>query len=396
VSVTVRTPHADLDLFSDEVIEDPYPHFRRLRDAGPAVWLESSGAWALLRYDVVRAALKNWQTFTSESGVFISDDYNAQSVGEAVITSVPPQHKRLRRVLSSRLAPPALRDVRGMVEERADKLVSELVARGSFDAVTDFGEPFPLHLMSDLIGVPEEGRDHFVEWARASFNLVGPPNERAQQGERSIEEVRAYVVEYAKPECLTPGSFGRTVFEARDRGDVTEREATWLVMVYLLAGIDATVHAFGNAIWIFANHPDQWDIVRSDEQLVAPAFEEAMRFEGPVLYFARTLTTDFELDGITLHAGDKALVGYASANRDERHWVDPDVVDVRRNAASHLSFGYGLHTCAGQGLARVEAAALFTALGRRVRRFHLVGTPVRHFNNAVRGFESLPVEVELA
>jgi cytochrome P450 len=170
-------PRFDLDLFSDENLTDPYPIYERFRAAGPVVYLSAIDAYALSRYDDVRAGLGDHETFISGRGIGLSDEGNATRKG-VIIASDNPLHDQLRSVLSERLSPKAMNVIRAEIGEKADALVSSVVAKTSFDAVTDLAQAFPLTIVADLIGLPAADRKRLLEWADAGFNLWGPRNER--------------------------------------------------------------------------------------------------------------------------------------------------------------------------------------------------------------------------
>ncbi|HYH33385.1 MAG TPA: cytochrome P450, partial [Pseudonocardia sp.] len=293
-----------------------------------------------------------------------------------------------------RLTPRALRPMRDLVTERADELVAGLVQRGSFDAVTDLARALPLSIVPDFIGWPQEGRDHLLEWAGANFDSFGPMNERAQRAMPKCGEMAAYGAEIVRTGNVLPGSLGAGVLEARDRGEITTEQCMMLMLDYLAPSLDTTISAVGSAVWLFAQHPEQWDLVRADPGLIPNAVNEVVRFESPIRAFGRLAETDTEIGGIPIPAGSRVLVVYASANRDERVFERPDAFDVTRpNAVQQLGFGVGEHGCAGQGLARMETEALLAALARSVTRFRL-GPPERALNNLIRAFGTLPVTVE--
>jgi cytochrome P450 len=207
-------------------------------------------------------------------------------------------------------------------------------------------------------------------------------------------EMAAYGAEIVRTGNVLPGSLGAGVLEARDQGEVTTEQCMMLMLDYLAPSLDTTISAVGSAVWLFAQHPDQWDLVRSDPGLIPNAVNEVVRFESPIRAFGRLAGIDTEIGGVPIPAGSRVLVIYASANRDERKFEQPDEFDVaRRDAVHQLGFGIGEHGCAGQGLARMETESLLAALARSVTRFH-VGTPERALNNLIRAFGALPVTVE--
>lgn len=382
-------PHSDIDLFCDEVLLDPYPAYAQLRDLGPAVHLDAlDGVWALPRYEQVRAADGDWRTYSSEASAGLNEVVNARLVG-SVLGTDPPEHDRLRSVLATQLVPRAVRKITDDIEARADELADSLVERGRFDAVPDLAAVLPLSVVFDLIGLPESGRSTMLRWADAVFTTFGPMNDRTRVGLSIVPEMYEWLATL-RGEDLRPGSMGRSIFDVAEAENFDHAGCVKLLASYATAGMDTTINAIANAIALFAAYPDQWDALRADPAAVPGAFNEVLRYDAPVQAFARRLTRDVSIEGIDVPAGDQVVLLFGSGNRDERHYPDPDRFDVRRNPVDHLSFGYGIHTCAGQALARIEGHAILRALATRIRRFH-VGAPKRHFNNVVRGLESLPV-----
>src|SRR5688572_25426477 len=210
-------PAGEIDIFSDEVLADPYPAYRRLRELGPVVELPQYGVLALPRYQQAREALLDWETFSSADGVGLNDVLNQAWVG-TIIASDPPYHDQLRAVLSDRLAPRALRSMSGDITQRAEQHVEALVARGSFDAVADLARAVPVSIVLDLLGFPEEGRDRLLEWAEGSFNVVGPPNERMQESLPVMQELFGWLTTTCTRERMVPGGFATTIHEAAERG----------------------------------------------------------------------------------------------------------------------------------------------------------------------------------
>ncbi|MEU0312873.1 cytochrome P450 [Nocardioides sp. NPDC006273] len=391
--MTPTIPSTDADLFADDVIADPHPTYRELRDAGPALWMSRYECWVLPRYAEAFAALRDHDSFSSGSGVALNEVMNQATKGGSVLCTDPPDHDLLRRILGTRLTPRALRGHSEDFTRRAHVLVDELIEKGSFDAVADFSSAFPLSVVPDLLGVPEDGREHLLTWASAAFQAEGPMNERTQASLPSLQEFLEYMSGVAGEEKLTPGSWGHQMLLEARSGEIDEKMLPLLLLDYLGPSIDTTISALSTAIWQFALHPDQWDELRRDRSLIANVVNEAVRLEAPIRGFARHLTRDYDIDGVTLPAGDWVFVSYASANRDERRWEDPGRFDIYRDTAGHVGFGSGIHSCVGQGLAKLEANALFNALADRVSRFELAGEPVWNVHNILRGISTLPVTI---
>ena len=389
--MAISIPTSDLDLYSDDVLTEPYEHYRRLREAGPAVWLERHNVWVVARYDAVRAVLRDWKTFSSASGVAVNDVLNTAMRGNT-LNSDPPLHDLLRNVVGSSMTAQALRPTKEMIDQRAEALVERLVTQRTFDAVEDLAQVLPQSIVPDFIGLPQEGREHLLDWAEATFNAMGPMNERCEHAIKKLPELFGYATQIAASGNLQPGSFGAGVLEAERDGRITATQCPQLFTAYLVPSLDTTISAVGSAIWLFGRYPDQWDRVRENPSLIPNAFEEVLRLESPLQSFSRLAMSDYDVEGISIPAGSRVVVLFASANRDERKWEHPDTFDVMRNTSGHLGFGYGIHLCAGASLARLEGQAVLGALARRVERFEL-GKSTRKLNNVIRSLRTLPVTV---
>jgi cytochrome P450 len=389
---TAAVPTYGADIYDDQALLEPYEHYRALRDLGPVVWLEKHGAYAITRYADVRAVLTDSDTFRSANGIALNEPANSAILG-CTLASDGELHAHLRQVVAHRLTPRSLRPMKERVTEAADTLVAELLQRRSFDAVADLARALPLSIVPDFIGWPQEGREHLLRWAGANFDSFGPINERVEKALPQCGEMAAFGAEVVRTGNVLPGSLGASVLEARDRGEVTTEQTMMLMLDYLAPSLDTTISAVGSAIWLFGQHPDQWDRIREDPKLIPNAVNEVVRYESPISSFGRLVSKDTEVDGVPVPAGSRVVVSYASANRDERKWENPDTFDVTRKDAVHqLGFGYGEHGCAGQALARMETESLLAALARSVTRFEL-GEPQRALNNLIRALGSLPVTV---
>lgn len=391
MSAKMDGPVYDFDLYDDDVLRDPYPHYRALRDLGAAVWLPRNQLYALGRFEDVRAALRNPGLFSSAQSVAANDLVNEMSRG-TTLASDAPLHDRLRGIIAAPLLPRALEAIGPEIRTEARRLVDDLVKRREFDAVTDLAQHLPLAIVSKLVGLEDYGRGSMLRWASSTFNVLGTMNPRGCAAMADVQEMRGYLGGSAIRERLRPGSWGDRIFEAADRGEVEPERCPVLMRDYLGPSLDTTIFATANLILLFGQHPAQWDLVREEPALIPNAINEALRLESPIRGFTRCLTADATMDGTVIPEGSRVLLLYASANRDERKWQDPDRFDVRRRASDHLGFGNGAHMCAGLHLARLEMTALLEVLVEKVRRFE-IGQPVLALNNVLRGLASLPVQV---
>jgi 4-methoxybenzoate monooxygenase (O-demethylating) len=226
------------------------------------------------------------------------------------------------------------------------------------------------------------------------FNGHGPRNHLFESSMAGAEGVIGWITEQCSRSSLRPDGLGALIYAGVDAGEVTEDEAALLVRSFLSAGLDTTVSAIGLGVLDFARYPDQWQALREDPSLGRNAFEEVVRRESPVVGFFRTTSKPVDLAGTLLPADAKVLVFFAGANRDPRHWEDPDRFDIRRKTAGHMGFGIGVHNCVGQVIARMEGEAVFRALASRVASWRLTGEPRPRLNNTLRSLDTLPVAVE--
>jgi len=385
-----QAPEYHADIYADEGITDPYPHYQALRDLGGAVWLSAQSVWAISRYDDVRNALRDHQGFSSASGVAISETVN-RGLSGTTLASDPPLHDMLRKIISAPITVGALNAMKPEISAAAHAVVDQLVHRRHFDAATDLAQHLPLTIVSQQVGLPEQGRENMLDYAAATFNMLGPENDRAVEGMPAVMQMRGYVATLTR-ETVKPSSWAARLLDHVDQGTITAEQYPILLRDYLGPSLDTTIFATSSLISLFSKYPDQWDLLRSEPKLIRNAINEAIRLESPIRGFTRHLTADREIEGVTLPAGSRALLLFASANRDERKWVNPERFDIRRKVIDHLGFGFGIHSCAGVHLARLEIECLLEALVPLVRRFE-TGTPVRAMNNTLRGYASLPVTV---
>ncbi|OYW88638.1 MAG: cytochrome [Sphingobium sp. 32-64-5] len=391
-------PRLDIDPFDEAFLRDPYAWHGALREAGPVVWLNRYGVYASARYDEVAGALNDWHNFLSGRGVGLSDFAREKPwrPPSLLLEADPPLHDRTRRIMAGVVSLPRLRAVAPLWREKAAQLVDELMARPHFDAITDMAEIFPLRIFPQAVGLGPQAQEHLLSYAAATFNAFGPRNAIFEASNARAQDAIAWVDRACRRENLLDDGWGMEIYRAADAGECTPDEAHRLVRSLLSAGVDTTVNGIGNMVHAFALHPEQWTILRETPALRKKAFEEALRWDSTVQTFFRTTGAPVELGGVALPEGAKILLFLAAANRDPRRWDEPDRFDIRRHASGHVGFGFGIHQCLGQMVARLEAEAMLDALVPRVARFRLRGEPVRRLNNTLHALASLPVEIEAA
>ena len=382
-------PDVDIDIYSPEALADPYDNYRIFRDTAPIVRLPKYDLYLMARFADVQAALKNNALFSSSSGVAMNDLMNQAIAGSTLHTDAP-YHSELRSIVSRPLTPARLGELRQGFNDLADSLVERLLAKGDFDAATELSQYLPVTVVSELVGLPEEGRERMLTWAGAVFNSLGPRGLELTETALPIVEEMVTYARGCTADRVKPGSWVAKLYEAVDAGELRPEQVGPVMGDYLGPSLDTTILATGSTIALFAEHPDQWDELRENPQLIPNAVNEAIRLESPIQAFSRVLTDEFTVADQRLHKGARVLVAYASGNRDERRWEDPERFDITRRASEQLGFGHGIHTCMGANLARMEISALLGALVKRVERFE-VHDSERISNNVLRGFKSLKI-----
>ena len=387
-----------LDPFSEAYLADPHPAQEALRAAGPVVRLTRYDVWAVARYQEVYDVLNDWRTYSSARGAGLSDFKKEKPwrLPSLVLETDPPLHDRTRKVLDNVLSPAAMRGLRESFAEAADRLIDELLERGSFDAVTELAEAYPLEVFPDAVGMPRENRRYLLPYGNMVFNSFGPRNAFFEQAVSDAEPVLAWVQAQSQRDALSPDGFGAAVHAAADAGILTAEEAPMVVRSILTAGVDTTVSGIGAAVYCLARFPDQFRKLRDNPTLARAAFEEAVRFESPVQTFFRTTTQQAALGGQKIDEGEKILMFLGAANRDPRRWERPDDYDIERRNAGHVGFGYGIHNCVGQVLARLEGDCILSSLARKVASIEITGPIHRRFNNTLCGLAELPVTLRAA
>ena len=376
-----------IDIWADDVLLDPYPTYTALRETSGVVYLPKNDIYVLTRYDIIRDVLGNPESFSSTSLGF--NPMVNEALQGTSLASDAPQHTQLRAALSQNLTPRALRGLKVTIDEKADKLVAELVAGGSFDAIDALARAFPLEIVADLIGFNGHVKENMLRWGQAAMQVLGPLNRRTQENFPIAGELYGWCSSVTADD-LEPGSIGRGIFDAEARGDIPEGSAGHIIHQYLGAGVDTTIASIGNIVALFGRHPEQLALVRDNPELVPAAFAEVLRYWAPMHIWGRTATRDVEIDGATIPAGAQLGLLIGAGNHDPAHYENPDSFEISRNPVDHLSFGYGPHGCAGQGLARLEGHAIIAALARRVKTM-TVGDEERIPSNITRSIEKLEV-----
>jgi cytochrome P450 len=414
----------------------PLETLRRLRDDAAVTWVDEPalhgqpagpGFWLVLRHAEVERVLRDPAAFSSWLGATqIRDAGDLEWVRRMMLNMDPPDHSRLRRLLAKSFTPRAVAALTASIEATAARLVDRMIdgaAEGRCDFAKDVAADMPLITLADVLGVPAEDRWLLFDWSNRVIGWQDPdyatsaafdpaagteiaraavalrpapdgdgrmPDPRTRAG---MPDLYAYARLLAEEKRRVPGNDVMSILlaQADEGGRVSDAEFENMFWLFAVAGNETLRNGLPGGLIALLEHPSALDAVRADPSLLPGAVDEMLRWWTPVMVFRRTATTDVDLAGTAIRAGDKVVVSFTSANRDERVFADPDRFDIRRATNPHLSFGHGPHFCLGAQLARAQMHALFAELLRRTSSIEFDGAPVLLRSNFQRGVKRLPI-----
>ena len=392
----MSTPSArEFDHYDPEFIKDPYLVYDHLRTTCPVAHTSKQGGfWILSRYADVRAALQDWQTFSSATpGTIAIPNYHARDYPVLPIEADPPAHGKYRSLTRDVFAREAVDQLEDAVRDIADTLIDRFAAKGHCDLVHDYALPLVSHALAKFLNLPVDDAERWVHWAREIFEgRMGDPARTS----RATAEMAAYVDELMALRVAEPRDdvFSLLTRARIDGAALSPMELRGYGMLLLTAGREATVDGINNALWFLAEHATERDWLAQrldDAAAVRTAVEEFLRNMSPIQLLGRISTRDTTLHGVTIPEGESLGVLYGAANRDEAEFPQASscVLDRRRNP--HLAFGVGVHTCLGAHLARLDLRVAIKQLLRRIPDFSLAAEPLWAHNGDTRGFRSLQI-----
>jgi len=396
-----------VDLFDPAFKADPYPTYSRLRASAPvhrATLPDGRGVWLITRYEDVLAVLKD-RRFVKDWRSALTPEQLAQvppipevmkPLSQNMLDTDPPDHERLRALVSKAFTPRLIERMRPRIQAIADGLLDAVQDRGEMDLIDDYAFPLPITVIAELLGVPAQDRNNFREWSDAAVS-----------GNASHEYMEKILI----PHMTAFTDYLRALFEeksknprddlvsalvqAEEAGDkLSEGELLGMVFLLLVAGHETTVNLIGNGVLALLQHPDQLQKLKEDPSLIKPAVEELLRYDGPVeTSTERFAREDVEIGGTVIPRGEMVLVVLAAADHDPERFPDPDELDITRTDNRHLAFGKGIHHCLGAPLARMEGQIAISTLLARMPNLRLKDEPLSWRPGLIlRGLKSLPVE----
>jgi cytochrome P450 family 142 subfamily A polypeptide 1 len=389
------TPPADLHIgLTDGTFYggDPFPAFAWMRDEAPAYFDESSGVWGITRYADVKEISKDPETFSNAGG--IRPETTALPM---MIDFDAPEHVRRRRLVSEGFTPKRIRESADGVRVVCDAIIDKVCEQGSADFVRDIAAPLPMIVIGDMLGVAPEDRDSLLRWSDDMVKALGSPDPTAMDAAAvaamEYAEYITAVVEQRRRDNQSDDLVGTLVHADIDGDKLDESSLIYETLLILIGGDETTRHVLSGGMYELLTHPDQFALLAAEPDRRQLAIEEMLRWVSPIKNMARTATRDVELHGRTIEEGQKLLLLYPSANRDERNFDRPERFDVTRTPNDHMAFGFGAHFCLGNRLARLELATMFDRLFERLPDLALATDtePPKRNANFVSGIESLPV-----
>jgi hypothetical protein len=378
------------------VDEDPYRIYRTLRDATPFYHDERWDLWVISRYEDVANALKDWRTFSQEPDVDIDGfmDELLDADGNILVMD-PPRHTALRRLVqgTNAFSPAAINAMEPRITALVDGLIDGMLAGGGHaDVVEGFTYPLPLAVGPVLIGFPAEDLPMIDAWQRQTQPRTPGVRGIPPEAFEAAAKIRAYIEALVDDRRRNPrGDLVSQIAASTLDGEPLGTEAVGLTFILFEASIDTTSGLLSSALVALARNPDQRRLLVEDPSLIPNAVEEFLRYDMPVQFNARTLTSDVTLHGVTAPRDARAILLFGSANRDERQFEDPDRLDVTRRISRHLGFGIGIHQCIGAPLARLEAKIALERFLGRIPEYELDGAYERITKQNLRGFKHLPI-----
>jgi len=414
--MSVRLDEIDLsshDAFVDEV---PLWAFRELREREPVHWqpepTPNHGFWAITRFHDIEDILRDTKSFSSARGVTLEEQNEEEVEARAsMIDMDPPNHSRLRRLVTKLFTRSAVARYGGFVREQARLVLDRGLPKGEFDFVEEISRELPIRVLARIMGVPDEDLPMCVELGDAMIAQADPEYSRAVIDKEDTSEYR--LLPFRSPAAVELMAYGHGLAEERraepkedlvtqlvqaevDGERLSEREFDNFFCLLIVAGNETTRHAISHGMHALVNHPDQWQRLRNEPELMPLAAEEILRYGSPTMHFRRTATHDLQIHDTTVKQGDKVVVWFVSGNYDEEVFPNAERFDVGRDPNPHMAFGSGgPHVCLGAHLARLEVRVMFEEMLPRLKSLEITGPIERLRSNFINGIKHMPVRVTL-
>lgn len=380
------------NFLSQATKKDPHRFYARLRTAEPLSYVEALNAWVLTTYEDALLLLKDPRFIKDRRKLIQSEDkQDFMDYLRTMLQVDPPDHTRLRALVSKAFTPRMIEQLRPRIQQITDELLDAVQERGSMDLIPDFAYPLPITVISEMLGIPAQDRPKFRAWTQEIINM--------QEGtyRASLETFLGYIKALLDEKRRSPGDdLTSRLVQVEERGDqLNEYELISMIFLLIVAGHETTVNLIGNGTLALLQHPDQFQLLRRDPSLLSGAVEELLRYTAPVsLSDERWAAEDISLHGKLIRKGQMVVAALVAANADPQQFPTGETLDLTRRENQHLAFGRGIHYCLGAPLARLEGQIAFGTLLQRLPNLRLASDPADltwNRNPMLRGLVSLPV-----
>ena len=398
----MTTSELVFDPFSEDFFNGPYELYRRMREEAPVYYNEEYDFYALSRHEDVAVAFKDFETYSSAYGLDLamlkSDEPPSVKM---IIIMDPPEHRHMRSLVNKVFTPRAIENMRPMVTQTIDRYMPTADA-DHFDVVQDFAALFPVDVITQMLGVPEEYRQKVREWGDISLRREPGQIEMSEEGRHAVVELMGFYYNLIQERRADPQDDMLSRLIAAEVKEDANGETRQLDDVEIAgfatllggAGAETVTKLVGNAAVTFARFPDQWQKLLDDRSKIPAAVEELLRYEAPSPVQSRWVARDVELHGVTIPRGARISMLNGSADRDERHFPDPDRFDIHRDIDRQLAFGYGAHFCIGAAVARLEGRVALDETLKRYPTWEIDESRLERIHTStVRGYTSVPMRV---
>ena len=414
-TLTLDDVYLDNGAFRDRV---PHEVFTLLRHEAPVYWYDwehGKGFWCITRYDDVVSVLKDWRTFSSETGATALEDLDPDQIEarKSMLDTDPPKHSSLRAIVNKGFTPRAVAAYEELLRHLTRDILDDALPMGEFDFIEEVAKQLPIQVLCRILGVPLEDDNRLIEWGDRMIGNTDPDLGGLHPGSPESAKYRLYP--FRSPYAMELFNYGHAIaaerrqdpqddlvsklvmWEDEDGVRLTGQEFDTMFLLLVVAGNETTRQSIAHGMHALIEHPDARQQLTDDPSLMGTAVEEIMRWASPVIHFRRTVTTDTELHRVTMAEGDKVVVWLISGNYDEQQFPDPLTFDITRKPNKHVTFGRGgPHFCLGAHLAALETKVMFEELLPRLQSIELTGPARRMESNFTNAYKSMPVRVQTA
>ncbi|MCP4906153.1 MAG: cytochrome P450 [bacterium] len=386
----------DYDPFSDEVLRDPFPIYRRLREESPVHYIERWDSWALFRFEDIWRASSDAEHLTATRGTSSPFLLTKAIAAYPNLTHMdPPTHTVLRRLVAPYFMPQRVQSLKEEIRTFVTECIDSFIDRGEGDVVDDLAQIVAVRMGCLAVGFPEEDAGYIVDLVRRFMSRQEGVEGMSEVGIKAFAEMRSYLAGLCDPHRALAGGPENVIevfVRAAAEGLISEQELGDHLALMLIGSTETFPKAFANAVLFLAQHPDQRAELVADPTKIPRALRECLRYGMPTQFLMRSVTQPFKIRGQALSPGQSVMFMYASANRDEREFEDPEQFDIHRVSPRILTFGHGIHRCLGANFAELEGALLLEELLRRIPEYEVeLSDSRRHVTEFIQGFERLPI-----